>query len=161
VVSTLLKLQKEGKIKHFGVCNFSVNSMESFRTTLKELKEKEREGTRGEVPGTGTGTETETGGEVASVNQVPYNLLWRAIEFEIVPYALKHQVGLFIYSPLQQGLLTGRYLTPEDVPLGIARSRHFHKDRSPNCRHGEEGAEKETFEGGLRRRRRRRQKKGR
>lgn len=129
IVQTLLRLQKEGKIRYFGVCNFSVRLMQQFHESL--AKESESLGSTHAV---------------ASLNQVPYSLLWRAIEFEIVPHSLEKNIGLLVYSPLQQGLLTGRYLTPESVPLGIARSRHFHKDRSPKCRHGEEGAEKETFE---------------
>jgi aryl-alcohol dehydrogenase-like predicted oxidoreductase len=43
-----------------------------------------------------------------------------------------------------QGLLTGKYASPDDVPDGRARSRHFSKDR-PRVRHGESGCEAETF----------------
>lgn len=79
-----------------------------------------------------------------STNQVAYSLLARAPEIEIVPLGLEHGVGLLCYSPLAQGLLTGRYRSPEDVPSGRARTRHFSGGR-PEARHGEAGCEVSTF----------------
>jgi len=60
----------------------------------------------------------QAGGRPAS-NQLPYNLLWRAIEFDIVPLCLKHNVAILTYSSLQQGLLTGRFKDPAAVPEGL------------------------------------------
>ncbi|RME71628.1 MAG: aldo/keto reductase, partial [Verrucomicrobia bacterium] len=77
-------------------------------------------------------------------NQLPYNLLWRAIEFEIQQRCVDEGLGILAYSPLQQGLLSGRYTTADDVPPGRARSRHFAGSR-PLARHGEPGCEAETF----------------
>ena len=77
-------------------------------------------------------------------NQLPYNLIWRALEFAIKPTCVANDVGIICYSPLQQGLLTGRYATADDVPAGLSRSRHFNKDREQAI-HGEEGCEEETF----------------
>ncbi|MBN1808641.1 MAG: aldo/keto reductase [Planctomycetes bacterium] len=77
-------------------------------------------------------------------NQLPYSLLWRAVEYEIQPVCVRNQVSITCYSPLMQGLLTGKFRTPEDVPEGRARSRHFNRDR-PMARHGEDGCETETF----------------
>ncbi len=34
------------------------------------------------------------------VNQLPYNLLWRAIEFEILPFCIENQVSIASYSAL-------------------------------------------------------------
>ncbi|MBN2451682.1 MAG: aldo/keto reductase [Lentisphaeria bacterium] len=79
------------------------------------------------------------------VNQLPYNLLWRAIEFDIVPLCQRHGVSITCYSPLAQGLLTGKFRGPEDVPEGRARTRHFRGAR-PLARHGGEGAEPLTFD---------------
>eukprot|EP01102_Stenamoeba_stenopodia_P020614 TRINITY_DN8108_c0_g1_i2.p1 TRINITY_DN8108_c0_g1~~TRINITY_DN8108_c0_g1_i2.p1 ORF type:complete len:339 (-),score=91.01 TRINITY_DN8108_c0_g1_i2:49-1065(-) len=118
VVRTLNRLKEEGKIRHIGVCNFSKNLIEKFKSA----------------------------GGFSRVDQVPYNLIWRAIEYEVIPYCKESGIGLLTYSPQQQGLLSGRYTKAEEVPVGIARSRHFHKDRSPQSRHGQEGAEKETFD---------------
>ena len=74
-----------------------------------------------------------------------YSLLWRAIEHEILPICREHEVGIIPYSPICQGLLTGKFASPDDVPEGRARSRLFSKDR-PLSRHSESGCEAETFE---------------
>jgi aryl-alcohol dehydrogenase-like predicted oxidoreductase len=78
-------------------------------------------------------------------NQVPYSLLWRAIEFEVLEACLESDTSIVAYSPLAQGLLTGAYHEPDEVPDGVARTRHFGRDR-PHARHGEAGAEDRTFE---------------
>ncbi len=41
------------------------------------------------------------------VLQPPYNMLWREIEAEILPYCRQHNIGIMPYSGLAQGLLTG------------------------------------------------------
>jgi aryl-alcohol dehydrogenase-like predicted oxidoreductase len=41
-------------------------------------------------------------------------------------------------------LLTGKFPSPDDVPEGRARTRHFSSER-PGTRHGEVGCEAETF----------------
>lgn len=77
-------------------------------------------------------------------NQVSYSLLFRAIEYEILPRCREEQIGILCYMPLMQGLLAGKFASADEVPLGRARSRHFSGDR-PQARHGEPGAEEETF----------------
>lgn len=77
-------------------------------------------------------------------NQVPYNLLWRAIEYEVADISRQNDVDLVAYSPLAQGLLTGEYETAEEYPTARMRTRHFSGDR-PDARHDEDGAEAETF----------------
>lgn len=79
-----------------------------------------------------------------SVNELPYNLLWRAIEFDILPLCQKHAVSITAYMPLMQGLLAGKFKTAADVPDSRARTRHFASTRA-QTRHGEAGAEAETF----------------
>lgn len=79
-----------------------------------------------------------------STNQVPYALLARSIEVEVLPACARAGVGILCYSPLLWGLLTGKYASPEEVPRGRARSRHFSCQR-PLTRHGEGGCEAETF----------------
>ena len=46
--------------------------------------------------------------DVASI-QVPYSMLRRDIEADLVPYSLENNVGILAYSPLQRGLLTGKF----------------------------------------------------
>lgn len=78
-------------------------------------------------------------------NQLPYNLLSRMIEAEILPHCIQHQIGVLVYSPLLHGLLADKYKTAQDVPAGRARTRHFSSTR-PETRHTEAGCETELFE---------------
>jgi myo-inositol catabolism protein IolS len=115
-IAALEGLRDSGKIRHIGVCNFSAID------TLKWV---------------------DSGGPVFS-NQLPYSLLSRAIEFEIIPQCLKSGIGVLAYSPIMQGLLTGKFKSASEVPDGRARSRHFSTERAL-ARHGEPGCEEETF----------------
>jgi myo-inositol catabolism protein IolS len=77
-------------------------------------------------------------------NQLPYSLLWRAIEYGIRQKCINQGVGILCYSPLVQGLLTGKFSSPDEVPEGRARTRLFSSDR-PQTRHDEPGCETEVF----------------
>ncbi|MFD2615911.1 aldo/keto reductase [Terrilactibacillus laevilacticus] len=48
--------------------------------------------------------------------QPRYNLLYREIEQELIPYSQEEGVGIIVYSPLARGLLTGKYTSPDDAP---------------------------------------------
>lgn len=78
-------------------------------------------------------------------NQLAYNLLFRAIEYEIQELCSEYDIGITCYSPLAQGLLTGKFRSLDEVPAGRARTRHFSANR-PGTRHGEPGAEAEVAE---------------
>jgi aryl-alcohol dehydrogenase-like predicted oxidoreductase len=41
-------------------------------------------------------------------NQVPYSMVRREIEDEIVPYCIQNNIGILAYSPMQRGILTGK-----------------------------------------------------
>ncbi|RKY31052.1 MAG: aldo/keto reductase [Candidatus Omnitrophota bacterium] len=114
-VKAMEKLQKDGKIRMMAVSNFGVKDLSEI---LKLYPVK--------------------------LNQLAYSLLFRAIEFEILPFCIKNGVSIACYSPLMEGLLTGKFKSPEEVPDGRARTRHFSKER-PLSRHREDGAEEETF----------------
>src|SRR6201992_3293938 len=43
-------------------------------------------------------------------SQPQYSLIWRVIEAEVVPLSQKEGVGQIVWSPLAQGVLTGKYL---------------------------------------------------
>ena len=109
------KLQESGKIRAFGVSNYGVGDL-------------------GEILRCG---------QVAS-DQLPYSLLFRAIEYEVQPLCVQENLSMLCYSTLLHGLLSGRFLTPADVPDGRARTRHFSKNRL-GTRHNEEGCETEVF----------------
>jgi voltage-dependent potassium channel beta subunit len=50
------------------------------------------------------------------VNQPIYNMFERYIEKEIIPLGERKGIGQVVFSPLAQGLLTGKYSSTADVP---------------------------------------------
>lgn len=112
----MLRLRQQGKTRYVGVCNLASGDLADV--------------SRIEPPVT---------------NQLPYSLLWRMLEDEILPVCRQHKIDVLAYSPLMHGLLSGKYRTADEVPEGRARSRHFRGDR-PLARHGEPGCEPQTFQ---------------
>ena len=51
-------------------------------------------------------------------NQPQYSMLWRVIEAEVVPASEKAGVGQIVWSPIAQGVLTGKYLPGQPPPAG-------------------------------------------
>ncbi|QPZ37647.1 aldo/keto reductase family protein [Paramicrobacterium chengjingii] len=51
-------------------------------------------------------------------NQPQYNMLWRVIEEEVVPTSEDLGVSQIVWSPLAQGVLTGKYEPGKDAPAG-------------------------------------------
>jgi aryl-alcohol dehydrogenase-like predicted oxidoreductase len=51
-------------------------------------------------------------------NQPQYNMVWRVIESEIVPLCAKEGIGQVVWSPIGQGVLTGKYLPGSQPPAG-------------------------------------------
>ncbi|HXB45740.1 MAG TPA: aldo/keto reductase [Puia sp.] len=84
-MEALAELYKQGKIRAAGVSNYSASLMAEAEKTLP----------------------------LAS-NQVPYSMVERSIEKELVPYCIKHNKAIIAYSPLQRGLLTGK-IKPDHV----------------------------------------------
>jgi myo-inositol catabolism protein IolS len=109
------RLREAGKVRAIGVSNFGASWLGELRLLGR-----------------------------AETNQVNYSLLFRAVEHEVRPICLEEEIGILCYSPLCQGLLTGKFAGPDDVPDGRARSRLFSKDR-PQARHDEPGCEAEAF----------------
>lgn len=62
------------------------------------------------------GTARRTNAYTPKVEQPRYNMLDRHIEPEILPVAAKHGIGIVVWSPLAQGVLTGKY--NEGIPAG-------------------------------------------
>ncbi|WP_422658679.1 aldo/keto reductase family protein [Paenibacillus sp. EC2-1] len=57
------------------------------------------------------------------VNQPLYNMFERSIEEEIIPLGEKKGIGQVVYSPLAQGVLTGKYASAEKVPENSRASK--------------------------------------
>jgi aryl-alcohol dehydrogenase-like predicted oxidoreductase len=51
-------------------------------------------------------------------NQPQYNMLWRVIEPEVVPLCEKEGIGQIVFSPIAQGVLTGKYKPGTEPPAG-------------------------------------------
>lgn len=73
-------LKQQGKIRAIGVSNFS-------RAELEEAAQY---------------------GRIDSL-QPPYSLFWRWVEKEAMSYCIEHNISILAYSPLAQGLLTGKF----------------------------------------------------
>lgn len=107
----LNKLKEEGKIRALGVSNFGIGDLGDWNSA----------------------------GETAS-NQMCYNPLFRAIEVDVLPACKRQGIGILTYSPLMQGILSGRWTTVEEIPPQRRRTRHFSGERE-GVRHGEPGHE--------------------
>ena len=111
----MLRLQEQGKVRHLGVCNMGPLDLADVGVNQPPV-----------------------------TNQLPYSLLWRMIETDILPDCQRRAIDVLAYSPLMHGLLADKYQSAADVPDNRARSRHFSTDR-PHTRHGEPGCEADTF----------------
>ena len=71
-------------------------------------------------------------GAVAFVSSQPqYSMLWRAPEAEVFPLCEEHGISQIVWSPLAEGVLTGKYKPGEPPPRGLARRQrgdgHLHR----------------------------------
>jgi aryl-alcohol dehydrogenase-like predicted oxidoreductase len=51
-------------------------------------------------------------------NQPQYSMLWRVIEAEVIPTSMELGLGQIVWSPMAQGILTGKYLPGQPAPEG-------------------------------------------
>lgn len=91
----LMKLKAEGKIRAIGVSNVRLHHLEQYRKI----------------------------GPVDSAQEL-YNMLDRGIEAELLPYCLRNNIAVLAYSPLSQGLLTGKVGPEREFPEGDMRRRN-------------------------------------
>jgi aryl-alcohol dehydrogenase-like predicted oxidoreductase len=91
-MTEVAKLMKEGKIRAAGVCNYSAAQVEEALKTVNIVS-----------------------------NQVPYSMVFRDIEKEVMPQAVKKGIGILPYSPLQRGLLTGKIKRDQQFSEGDTR----------------------------------------
>ena len=79
-----------------------------------------------------------------AMNQLPYSLIWRVAEKKIIPASEAAGVPVWAYSPLAQGLLTGKFRSIDDVPMGRRETR-FYSGKWQQGRHNDTGFEAEIF----------------
>lgn len=51
-------------------------------------------------------------------SQPQYSMLWRVIESEVIPMCAKEGISQIVWSPMAQGVLTGKYRAGEKAPIG-------------------------------------------
>jgi diketogulonate reductase-like aldo/keto reductase len=79
------RLQRDGKIRHHGVSNFSTEDMQEW-------------------VGLANGS---TGGETVASNQILYNLARRGPQWELIPWCRERGIPIMAYSPLDEGRIVG------------------------------------------------------
>ncbi|MFQ5809255.1 MAG: aldo/keto reductase [Armatimonadota bacterium] len=89
-IGAMAEIQQAGKIRFIGVSNFS-------REQLREALDTAR----------------------IETSQPPFNVFWREIDDDHLPFCREKNIAVLPYSPLAQGLLAGRFRTPEDIPDDI------------------------------------------
>jgi aryl-alcohol dehydrogenase-like predicted oxidoreductase len=94
-MGVLLDLKKEGKIRAIGASNVGVAQMDEYRAV----------------------------GPLDS-DQEKYSMLARELEAEQLPYCEKHHIAMLAYSPLGQGLLTGKVGPERKFPPTDLRASH-------------------------------------
>lgn len=114
-VAAIERLIQQGKVRHLGLANFGARDIDDLLALA-----------------------------YASSNEFAYNLLFRAIEYEVLPACLEHNISVIAYSPLAQGLLAGKFSSADEVPESRARTRHFSRAR-PQTVHGQPGHEAAVF----------------
>lgn len=88
------KLLEEGKVRALGVCNYSPEQMDVWRSVAP-----------------------------LHSNQVRFNLLERDTEKDVLPYCTEHGLAFMAYSPLARGMLTGKYGPSTVFPEGDNRGQ--------------------------------------
>jgi len=78
-MEAVAQLIKEGKVRYAGVCNYNAAQLEEATKYVEVIS-----------------------------NQVPYSMLKRNIENELVPDVIANNQAILAYSPLERGILTGK-----------------------------------------------------
>ena len=110
----MVKLVAEGKIRYPAVSNFSVEQMEQLGAIYP----------------------------IASL-QPPYSMLRRDVETDILPYCSEKDIGVVAYSPMQNGLLTGKFTKERIQNLP---DDDFRKEKSPHFQEPEVDVNLKTVE---------------
>ncbi len=97
--STMADLKRAGKVRWIGVSNFDVKQMQRAQAIA----------------------------HVTSL-QPKYSLIHREIEEDILPYCLRHNVGVIVYSPMASGMLTGAMTRERASRLPKDDWRRAHED---------------------------------
>jgi aryl-alcohol dehydrogenase-like predicted oxidoreductase len=89
-MEALTEVVEQGKVREIGFSEWTVEQIEAGL----------------EVPGTRKWVSS----------QPQYNMIWRAPEAELIPFCTQHGISQIVWSPLAQGVLTGKYRPGEQPP---------------------------------------------
>lgn len=93
MMEALDSVVRQGKARHVGCCNFSAWLFAHFNAIAAR-----------------------NGWAPLICNQIPYNLIERGVEVEILPQAVAEGVAIVTYRPLLMGILAGRYAAGSPLP---------------------------------------------
>ncbi|GHV13297.1 oxidoreductase [Spirochaetia bacterium] len=79
-MGAMAELQKAGKIRAIGMSNFSRVEFEEAKKTVR-----------------------------VDIYQPPFNILWRRTSTDLFPYCIENDIAIIPYSPIAQGLLSGKF----------------------------------------------------
>ena len=102
-MSALDQIVRQGKALYVGISNYNAEQTRQAAKILRDL------------------------GTPCLINQVVYSMFNRWIESDLLDTALQEGIGLMIFSPLAQGLLTDRYLNGVPEDSRVAKSGVFLK----------------------------------
>lgn len=89
------RLIEQGKVRYAGVCNYTASETAEADKTVNIVS-----------------------------NQIPFSMLKRDIEKELVPYCIANNKSILAYSPLERGLLTGKITPGYKFAEGDHRANH-------------------------------------
>jgi aryl-alcohol dehydrogenase-like predicted oxidoreductase len=101
-IGEMAKMKTEGKIRAIGVSNFDAALTQKAQSVA----------------------------QIAS-NQVPYSLLNREIENELVPFCLEKDIGILAYGPIGGGILSGKYKEKPKFRKNDARTFFYNYYEEP------------------------------
>jgi len=93
-ITAFADLVRQGKVLYLGVSEWTADQIEQAAALARDLK----------VP--------------LVSNQPQYSMLWRVIEEKVIPASEKAGMGQIVWSPIAQGVLTGKYLPGKPPPAG-------------------------------------------
>jgi myo-inositol catabolism protein IolS len=89
-IGAMDEIRKAGKVRFVGVSNFSLEQMQQAVATAK-----------------------------IDTCQPPYNVFWRQFDADVLPFCRENGIAVIPYSPLAQGLLTGKFQDRSTIPADI------------------------------------------
>jgi len=91
---TFADIVRQGKVLYIGVSEWTAEQLRAGHALAKEV-----------------------GVQLIS-NQPQYSMLWRVIEGEVVPTSRELGISQVVWSPIAQGVLTGKYVPGGELPAG-------------------------------------------